>query len=229
MSGYAREEFSDGPNARGRSAVHPQAVRDAHRRRAAAIAHRARPRDAAGVAEWSAATSLLAALAGALLALSFPEVRSSRVRVDCAGAALSRPERMDRPARARCRARARARGFLLGLVTSVVYFSGTLYWTGDVLVTFGGLPAPLGAGQRAPAVALPRALLVARHRGARRAAGARRRGGPVARAGGLGRPASTCAARCSPGFPWVPLGDSQIEMLADRAGGQRRRASTACR
>jgi apolipoprotein N-acyltransferase len=35
-----------------------------------------------------------------------------------------------------------ARGFVHGLAAGAVYFAGTLYWTADVLVVFGGLPGP---------------------------------------------------------------------------------------
>jgi apolipoprotein N-acyltransferase len=35
------------------------------------------------------------------------------------------------------------RAFTLGLITAC-YFLGTIYWTGAVLVEFGGLPGPLG-------------------------------------------------------------------------------------
>ena len=35
-----------------------------------------------------------------------------------------------------------ARGFAYGLLTGAVYFAGTLYWTADVMVAFGGLPRP---------------------------------------------------------------------------------------
>ena len=35
------------------------------------------------------------------------------------------------------------RAFGLGLVTGAVYFGGTLYWTPDVLSTFGGISRPL--------------------------------------------------------------------------------------
>ncbi len=36
------------------------------------------------------------------------------------------------------------RGFLLGLITGVVFFSGTVYWTGETVSTFGDLPWILG-------------------------------------------------------------------------------------
>ena len=41
------------------------------------------------------------------------------------------------------------RSFLLGLASGFVYFAGTLYWTGTVIRTFGGIPLPaavLGVG-----------------------------------------------------------------------------------
>ncbi len=98
-------------------------------------------------------------------------------------------------------------------MTSVVYFSGTLYWTGDVLVTFGGLPAPLGPVS---------VLLLSLYLGLYVSVGTAALGVLLARAG-------TAALWLAPaawvtgeylrgtllsGFPWVPLGDSQIEMLA---------------
>ncbi len=38
----------------------------------------------------------------------------------------------------------RGRSFLLGLVAGIVYFSGTVYWTGTVVSQFGGLSWPVG-------------------------------------------------------------------------------------
>ena len=85
----------------------------------------------------------LAALAGALLALSFPKFGHPA----CAWIALvplwlalsgwtGRPGPLP--------GTSAVRGAFLGLVASVVFFCATLYWTGPVLVTFGGLPGPLG-------------------------------------------------------------------------------------
>jgi apolipoprotein N-acyltransferase len=79
---------------------------------------------------------VLALLSGALLALSFPKFGHPA----CAWIALApllvavshRPQ-------------PRRRAFMLGLVTGVVYFSGTLYWLVDTMTTFGGLPTPLAA------------------------------------------------------------------------------------
>ncbi|HXR43690.1 MAG TPA: hypothetical protein VN759_02705, partial [Pseudolysinimonas sp.] len=86
---------------------------------------------------------VLAALAGALLALSFPKFghpACAWIALVPLFLALSGWTGRAGP----LPGTSARRGFLLGLVTSVVYFSGTLYWTGGVLVTFGGLPAPLG-------------------------------------------------------------------------------------
>ena len=35
------------------------------------------------------------------------------------------------------------RGFFLGLLTGIVHFAGTVYWTGATVQTFGGLPWPV--------------------------------------------------------------------------------------
>ncbi|MEO5740799.1 MAG: apolipoprotein N-acyltransferase, partial [Vicinamibacterales bacterium] len=42
------------------------------------------------------------------------------------------------------RAFSRSRAFLLGFITGLGYFGGTVYWTGTVVTQFGGLPAPVG-------------------------------------------------------------------------------------
>ena len=41
-------------------------------------------------------------------------------------------------------ARRPTRAFGLGLATGIVYFLGTLYWTAQVMATYGGLPVPVG-------------------------------------------------------------------------------------
>jgi apolipoprotein N-acyltransferase len=48
-----------------------------------------------------------------------------------------------RGARERTPGRVALRSFQLGLVTGGAAFAGTLYWTADVMVTFGNLPRPL--------------------------------------------------------------------------------------
>ena len=155
---------------------------------------------------------VLAALAGALLALSFPKFGHPA----CAWIALvplflalsgwtGRPGPVP--------GTSARRGFLLGLVTSVVYFSGTLYWTGGVLVTFGGLPAPLGPVS---------VLLLSLYLGLYLSVATTALGVLLARTGARGlwlAPAAWVTGEylrgtLLSGFPWVPLGDSQIEMLA---------------
>jgi apolipoprotein N-acyltransferase len=111
--------------------------------------------------------------------------------------ALMRPQRQ-RPRRA----------FGLGLVSGAIYFGGTLYWTPDVLRTFGGISLPLAVAAGGLLVAylalFPAfvAVVVARVCG---------RIGP---AGVLATPAVWVAAELARrwilgGFPWVLLGSSQ--------------------
>lgn len=86
----------------------------------------------------------LAILSGALLALSFPKFGHPA----CAWIALA-------PLMVAVghRAHTSRRAFFLGLLTGVVYFSGTLYWLVETMTTFGGLSTP-------PAV-LAAAMLIA--------------------------------------------------------------------
>jgi apolipoprotein N-acyltransferase len=103
----------------------------------------------------------------------------------------------------------RPRGaFALGLVTGAIYFGGTLYWTPDVLRTFGGISLPLAVAAGSLLVAylalFPAfvAAVVARVCGQL---------GPV---GVLVAPAAWVAAEVARrwilgGFPWVLLGSSQ--------------------
>jgi apolipoprotein N-acyltransferase len=101
-----------------------------------------------------------------------------------------------------------SRAFSLGLVAGAVYFGGTLYWTPDVLRTFGGINLPLAVAAGGLLVAylalFPAlvAVVVARVCG---------RVGP---AGVLVTPAVWVAAELARrwilgGFPWVLLGSSQ--------------------
>lgn len=104
------------------------------------------------------------------------------------------------------------RAFALGLTAGVVYFVGTVYWTGAVLSTYGGLPAILAAVAMLllafylsifPAVfAIITARLIAY--GGIRAV--------------LVTPAVWVATEFARGtvfggFPWVPLGNSQVTVL----------------
>jgi apolipoprotein N-acyltransferase len=153
----------------------------------------------------------LAALSGALLALSFPKFGHPA----CAWIALvplflalsgwtGRPGPLP--------GTSPLRGVLLGLVTSLVFFCGTLYWTGPVLVTFGGLPAPLGVVS---------VLLLSVYLGLYNAVGTAALGVILRRYGATGlwlAPAAWVSGEylrgtLLSGFPWVVLGDSQVEML----------------
>ena len=153
----------------------------------------------------------LAALAGLLLALSFPKFGHPA----CAWIALvplflalsgwtGRPGPLP--------GTPPLRGLLLGLVTSLVFFCGTLYWTGPVLVTFGGLPAPLGVVS---------VLLLSLYLGLYNAVGTAALGVILRRYGATGlwlAPAAWVSGEylrgtLLSGFPWVVLGDSQVDVL----------------
>ncbi len=104
------------------------------------------------------------------------------------------------------------RAFNMGLLAGLVYFVGTVYWTSEVVATFGGLSTPLAilamvllAAYLAlfPAVT---ALIVAR---------LVTRGGAAAI---FFAPAAWVATEffrgyLFGGFPWVPLGNSQVSVL----------------
>jgi apolipoprotein N-acyltransferase len=109
--------------------------------------------------------------------------------------------------------RSNGRPVLLGLLTGVVYFGGTLYWLTDVMTTFGDLSPGVAA-----AVALllivylslyPALVAHVAGRGMR-AFGARALWAvPVIWAG-----AEYARGWVMTGFPWVPLGNSQIDAPA---------------
>jgi apolipoprotein N-acyltransferase len=104
------------------------------------------------------------------------------------------------------------RAFVLGLLTGVVYFVGTVYWTGAVLSTFGGLPGILAA----VAVLLLSSYLaiypaifsvIAARLIARAGASALLLAPPIWVATEFAR------GYLFGGFPWVPLGNSQVTVL----------------
>lgn len=104
------------------------------------------------------------------------------------------------------------RGFELGLICGIVYFAGTVYWTGSTVRTYGGLPW-VAAVPVAGILVLYMALYVA----LAAAAGAvliRRLGPP----GLMVAPAAWVATeylrgQIFGGFPWVPLGNSVVTVL----------------
>jgi apolipoprotein N-acyltransferase len=101
---------------------------------------------------------------------------------------------------------------MLGLLAGVVHYAGTVYWTGDTVSTFGGLPVFVGV-LVAGILVLYMALFVALF-GAAAAVVIRRFGAT----GLLLAPAIWVAAEylrgnLFGGFPWIPLGGSVVRLL----------------
>jgi apolipoprotein N-acyltransferase len=155
---------------------------------------------------------VFAALSGALLALSFPRYGHPAFAwialvpllialhggfIGEGGPASGRPPR---------------RSFLLGLTAGTVYFIGTVYWTSTVVQQFGGLVLPL---------AVFAMLLLAAYLGLFTATAALITSRLVRRVGtaGLLLFAAPWVATeffrgyLFGGFPWVPLGNSQVTVL----------------
>ena len=104
------------------------------------------------------------------------------------------------------------RAFLLGLITGIVHFAGTVYWTSGTVRTFGGLSLPV-----AIFVAGLLVFYMALYIGATAAISAAliRRFGA---AGLLLAPAVWVAAEyvrayAFGGFPWIPLGSAVVTLL----------------
>ena len=155
--------------------------------------------------------SLLAILSGVLLALSFPRFGHPAfawIALVPLLVALSGWRGRVEPLPGQPPLRA----FLLGLIAGIVYFVGTIYWTGTVVRTFGGLATP---------VALLAMLLLAAYLALFPAFTALIGARLVSRAGAGALflvPAAWVATEFSRGylfggFPWVPLGNSQVEVL----------------
>ena len=104
------------------------------------------------------------------------------------------------------------RAFYLGLTSGLLYFIGTIYWTGTVVRQFGGLAMP---------VALLAMLLLAAYLALFPALTALITARLVNRAGTgalLLMPAAWVTTEFARGylfggFPWVPLGNSQVTVL----------------
>jgi apolipoprotein N-acyltransferase len=146
---------------------------------------------------------LLASLSGALLALSFPKFGHPAFAWIALAPLLVAVTHRRHTSR---------RAFLLGLVTGVLYFAGTLYWLVETMTTFGGLSTTLATFSAAVLVAylalFPAAFAVIQARLASRF-------GPAAL---LAAPATWVATEMGrtyilDGFPWELLGYSQAEVL----------------
>lgn len=154
----------------------------------------------------------LAAVSGLLLALSFPLAGVSALAWIALApllVALSRtPERPADPL-----AQPVWRAFLLGLITGLVYFAGTLYWVGGVMTRYGGV-SPWAAWPVAAALVAYLALFPALF-----AAVIRRlvlSYGPMALVAAPLAWVGTELGRTHlfGGFPWVLLGYSQATVLS---------------
>ncbi len=142
-------------------------------------------------------------MSGALLALSFPRYGHPAFAWIALVPLLVALATKRQPAR---------RAFLLGLTSGFIYFTATLYWTGTVIRTFGGIPLP---------AAVLGVILLALYQGFFPALFALIVSRLIA-GGGLMALVLADAAWVATeflrgivfgGFPWVLLGDSQVTVL----------------
>ena len=114
-------------------------------------------------------------------------------------------------AEARGAVRAR-RAFLMGLVTGLIYFAGTVYWTSGVMARFGGLPFPLAAGIAGLLIAylalFPALFALGLHQLV-----ARNGRGWIWLAPAVWVASEYGRLALFGGFPWVLLGYSQVTVL----------------
>jgi apolipoprotein N-acyltransferase len=104
------------------------------------------------------------------------------------------------------------RTFLLGWLTGITYFWGTLYWLIDVMVVFGGLAyilAVILAGLLILYLALFPAVFAVIVGYARRQLGV----GALLIAPAVWTATEVARGYFLTGFPWVPLGNSQVTVL----------------
>lgn len=152
-----------------------------------------------------------ALLAGVLLALSFPRYgRPALAWIALVPLLVALSGWNGRPGHLPGQRPRRA--FTLGLTTGVTYFIGTIYWTATVVAQFGGLAMP---------VAIVAMVLLALYLGLFPAITALIVGHLVTRAGAAAILLSAvawvatefCRGFLFGGFPWVPLGNSQVTIL----------------
>jgi len=104
------------------------------------------------------------------------------------------------------------RAFTLGLLTGTVYFAGTIYWTGTVIIAFGDVN---------PIVAMVGMILLSAYLALYLAVSSLVTSRLIARVGAAGlfiAPMAWVATEYLrgyflTGFPWVPLGNSQVTVL----------------
>jgi apolipoprotein N-acyltransferase len=157
------------------------------------------------------AGNALALLSGALLALSFPKFGHPAVTFVAltplyvalsgwSGRALD------------VRGVSARRGFTLGLLTGIVHYAGTVYWTSGTVATFGGLPW---------LVAIPVAFLLVLYMSLYLGLASAAAAVLIQRFGVTGlllAPATWVAAEYARahvlgGFPWIPLGNAVVSLL----------------
>jgi len=108
--------------------------------------------------------------------------------------------------------RGRLRAFVLGLIAGIVYFAGTVYWTGGVMAQYGGLSVPVAAliaGLLVAYLALFPAFFALTLHAATRTFGSR----ALLLAPALWTATEYGRLTIFGGFPWVLLGYSQVTVL----------------
>ena len=104
------------------------------------------------------------------------------------------------------------RGFTLGVLTGIVHYAGTVYWTSGTVATFGGLSW---------VVAVPVAFLLVLYMSLFLGLASAAAGVMIRRFGAAGlvmAPATWVAAEYARahifgGFPWIPLGNAVVSLL----------------
>lgn len=104
------------------------------------------------------------------------------------------------------------RGAALGATTGVVYFMGTIYWTGAVVTTYGGIPKVVGL-LLALVLALYMSVYTALSSGLTAAAVRRLGGRGLLLAPVLWTAGEFARGHVLGGFPWVPLGSAVVTIL----------------